>query len=441
MKTSDGAQAPAPGNGMRDQIELGGTPRTRRTFLRYLSTTSLAALSLPALAGSKDQLSSPAGTPDEKYWNEVKSQFPIAPNKLMFNAANLCPSPTAVHEKLLSYQKGLSGDVSMQYRAQLSERRKQSLGLFAKFIRAEADEVGITRNTSESNCTIVHGLDLNAGDEVILWDQNHPSNKEVWQKKAARSGIVVKLVTVTPNPSSPTEILDAFSKAFTSKTRVIAFSHISNVSGIAVPAKQMCAFARSKGVLSLVDGAQTLGFHDVDVKDLGCDFYTASTHKWLMGPLENGILYMRREHIAKVWPNIIGGGWHDNTTTVDDKICFLGQRNEPSAAALPEIISFHETIGRENINKRVVQLCGYLKDKIHDKLPTAAFATPVSPAMSGGIVVISFPNLDPKIIVQKLYEDYGIAGATVNAVRLSPHVYNTTDQIDTVVNALVKLTA
>lgn len=411
---------------------------SRRNFLRNLSVGSLSALTIPALATSREKIDAPAGEPDEKYWASVKTQFRVPEDRIMLNAANLCPSPVSVYDAVSSYETRLSADVSMQYRTIFAERRKKSIELLAKFIGAETAEVGITRNTSESNCTIVHGLDLQSGDEIILWDQNHPSNKEVWQKRAARNGIVIKLVTVPENPSSPDELLSAFSKAFTGKTKVLAFSHISNVSGISLPAKELCALAKSKGVLSLVDGAQTLGFHEVNVKDLGCDFYTASTHKWLMGPLENGILYMRKEHVGKVWENIIGGGWHDNTTTVDEKICFLGQRNETTTAAIPDILNFHETIGRKHIYERVVALTTMLKDQIKSKLPNATFITPVSPSMSGGIVIISVPGVEAKDIVQKLYGQHGIATATTGGVRMSPHIYNTAADINRVVEALVK---
>jgi isopenicillin-N epimerase len=422
---------------------------SRRNFLRNLSIGSLTAIALPAVAdgampkritkaGSSETFTAPAGEPDEKYWAGVKSQFRVPPDRVMLNAANLCPSPVQIYDAVSSYQTRLSGDVSMQYRAVFIERRKKSIELLAKFIGAETSELGITRNTSESNCTIVHGIELQRGDEIILWDQNHPSNKEVWQKRAARDGIVIKLVSVPANPSAPEELLSPFANAFTAKTKIIAFSHVSNVSGISLPAKELCSLARSKGVLSLIDGAQTLGFHEVNVKDLGCDFYTASTHKWLMGPLENGVLYMRKEHIEKIWPNIIGGGWHDNTTTVDDKICFLGQRNDTTTAALPEIISFHETIGRRNIYERVVALNTMLKEQLKKKLPNATFITPVSPSMSGGIVIISVPGVEAKAVVQKMYDTHGIATALTGGVRMSPHIYNTAEDINRVTDALVK---
>lgn len=414
---------------------------TRRTFLRNLSTASLAAIAVPSFA-STNKLAAPKGAPDEKYWEEVKRKFPTASSGLtMFNAANLCPSPGDVYTRIKEYEEKMMSDVSMQYRARFADIRKQSLSLLSKFIGADTAEVGITRNTSESNCTIIHGLDFKAGDEVILWDQNHPSNKEIWQKKAMRSGLVIKLVTTPANPSSPQELVSAFEKAFTAKTKMIAFSHVSNVTGVGLPAKDICAIARSKNVLSLVDGAQTLGFHEINVKDLGCDFYTASAHKWLMGPMENGIIFMRKEHIEKVWPNIIGGGWHDNTNTVDEKMCFLGQRNETTPAALPEIVQFHETIGRKNIYERVVALNTALKDQIKKKLPKATFITPISPSMSGGIVIVNFPEKDPKVIAQKLYDDHSIAVATTIGLRMSPHIYNTMADVELVVNFLSKVVA
>jgi isopenicillin-N epimerase len=411
---------------------------SRRYFLRSIS---LAAIAAPVFA-SRENITAPVGAPDEQYWVDLQRKFPTTfGGKTMFNAANLCPSPGVVYDKVMEFQEPMMSDVSMQFRATFADRRKRSIEQLAKFIGAEPAEVGITRNTSESNCTIIHGFEFKPGDEIVLWDQNHPSNKEIWQKHAVRTGAVVKLVAVPPDPSSPDDLYNAFAKAFTSKTKMIALSHISNISGIALPAKRLCALAKSKGALSLVDGAQTLGFHEVDVKDLDCDFYTASTHKWLMGPLENGVLYMRKEHIDKVLPNIIGGGWHDNTHTVDEKICFLGQRNDPPTAALPDIIAFHETVGRRNIYERVVALNTYLKDQIGKKLPKAMFITPLSPEMSGGIVIINFPGKDSKEVVQKLYDDYAIGAAYVGAIRLSPHIYNTKADVDKVVAALAEITA
>jgi isopenicillin-N epimerase len=415
----------------------------RRGFLKKATAASFAAWSVPMLALSNPpvQLTAGGDNPDEAYWELVKKQFAVPDKLLMVNAANLCPCPYQVNEQVLSFQQALARDVSFQYRALFSKLRSESISLLADFVGVSAQEIGITRNTSESNCIVVNGLDLKQGDEIVLWDQNHPSNKESWHSRAKRSGLVVKEVAMPAVPQTVDDVVSPIAGAITNKTRLIAFSHVSNVSGIALPAKQICALARSKGVLSLVDGAQGLGFIDLDLRDMGCDFYTASTHKWLMGPLENGILYVQKAHIDKVWPNVIGGGWHDGGKTVDEKICVLGQRNETSTAALPDVIRFHTMIGKEQIERRVRTLASYLKSEIRKRLPDLKFVTPLQEELSGGIVVVQLPGKEPRTVIQQLYDSYGIASASTVGVRFSPHVYNTLADIGRIVDALGKVAA
>lgn len=416
------------------------TRRPRRDFLK-ISAASLAAIALPSSGFTKASavLAPAPGLPDEAYWESVKNQFAVPDNLVMMNAANLCPSPHAINQQVTAFQQALARDVSFQYRSVFPRLRAESISLLADFTGAAASEIGITRNTSESNCLLVNGLDFKAGDEIILWDQNHPSNKESWINKAKRTGVVVRMVTVPPDPGTVDDLVQAFSRQITAKTRLISFSHVSNVSGIALPAKEICALARSRGILTLVDGAQSLGFLNLDLRELGCDFYTASTHKWLMGPLENGILYVRQEHIDKVWPNVIGGGWHDGGKTVDEKVCFLGQRNEITTAVLPEIIRFHKTIGKPQVENRVRSLTSVLKSKLLKSVPGAELKTPLPPRLSGGVVVVQVAGKDAREMSQKLYDNYGIASATSIGLRLSPHVYNTLADIDRVVDALGQL--
>ena len=412
----------------------------RRKFLKQFSAASLTALSFPALAAIEKKPLMPAFTQvdDEAYWQMVKQQFAVPDKLIMMNAANLCPPPYVVNERVIEFTHMLAKDVSFQYREVFTSLRKKSISLLAEFIGVEKEEIGITRNTSEANCMIVQGLDLNKGDEIIIWDQNHPSNEAVWLNRARRFGFTVKKVAVPAAPSHINDLIEPFAKAITSKTKLIAFSHISNLSGIALPAREICSMANAKGILTLVDGAQALGMMELDLHDMGCSFYTASTHKWLMGPFENGLLYVNKAYIPRIWPNIIGGGWKE-AKTVDENICVLGQRNETSTAALPEIIQFHHGIGVKNIEQRVQQLNAYLKEQIQLKLPNASFVTPLSTELSGGIVIINLPDKDPTEITQKLYDKYGIASAPAGGIRLSPHIYNTLADIDRVVKALVEL--
>jgi selenocysteine lyase/cysteine desulfurase len=329
-------------------------------------------------------------------------------------------------------------DVSFQYRAKFVEYRKKSIDLLSQFVGAGADEIGITRNTSESNCNIVHGLDLKAGDEVIVWDQNHPSNRESWMNQAKRTGFTVIKVSVPAQPSSTKELIEPFAKAITANTRLISFSHISNLSGIALPAAEICQMAKARGIMTLVDGAQSLGAVNVNLHAMGCTFYTASTHKWLMGPFENGIIYVNKDYFNKIWPNIIGAGWKESTT-VDGNLCVLGQRNEPSPAALPESLAFHQTIGADRIQKRIVQLNSYLKKKIQEVIPKATFVTPLAPELSAGIVIINLPNKEFHEVSDKLYHSFGVAAAPTAGIRLSPHIYNTLKDIDYVVKSLATI--
>ena len=282
---------------------------------------------------------------------------------------------------------------------------------------------------------------MKAGDEIILWDQNHPSNGAAWEQRAKRYGFTVKKISVPADPKSVQDLVKPFRDAITPQTKLIGFSHISNTSGIALPAKLICELASGKNILTLVDGAQSLGSVDLNLKDIGCDFYTGSTHKWFMGPLENGILYVKKQSSNQLWPNIISAGWKEGSMTVDEKYCMLGQRNEATLSGLSETVKFHQTIGKKNIENRIVQLNSYLKEQIKTKIPQITFITPMSPELSAGVTIINLPGKKPAEVSQKLYELYGIAAAPTGGIRMSPHIYNTLADIDKVVKALGELMA
>jgi isopenicillin-N epimerase len=276
----------------------------RRKFVKQLLATSLTSFALPSFASTRE-LAPPTSAEDEQYWENLKKQFTVPADHIMMNAANLCPSPTIVQDKVLELTKALNKDVSFQYRALFSVTRKKSVTQLAQFVGADESEVGITRNTSESNCMIVHGLDLKPGDEIIIWEQNHPSNNEVWLSQAKRLGFTVKKISVPAAPTSVNELVQPFINAITPNTKLIAFSHLSNVSGLALPAKEICQMAKARGIMTLVDGAQTFGSMSINVHDMDCIFYTASTHKWLMGPFENGILYVQKDYFSRIWPALL----------------------------------------------------------------------------------------------------------------------------------------
>ena len=158
-----------------------------------------------------------------------------------------------------------------------------------------------------------------------------------------------------------------------------------------------------------------------------------------MGALENGILYVKKDVMESIWPSIVGAGWTEEHQSIDEKLCVLGQRNNATTASLIDIIEFHQTIGKKNVENRVRELHAYLKEQISKKLPQAIFTTPHSSDLSGGIVIFKLPGKEPDEVYQKLYENYGIAGAPTGGIRLSPNIHNTLKDMDRIVEALVVL--
>ncbi|MDZ4716432.1 MAG: aminotransferase class V-fold PLP-dependent enzyme [Cytophagales bacterium] len=415
----------------------------RRNFLRKLAAGTAMTMTLPSLAIAGEAMMVPLpvldGEADERYWSMVKNQFAVPDQLMMLNAANLCPAPYAITQAVQTTLGELGRDVSFQSRDRFDLIRQTALEKLAAYLGVSKDEVGITRNTSESNNIIVNGFDFKAGDEVILWDQNHPSNMVAWEQRARRLGFTIRKVSVPAAPLSPDDLMAPFVKAVTPKTRLIAFSHISNLSGIAMPAKALCNWAREKKILTLVDGAQSFGLVDLDLKDMSCDFYSGSTHKWLLGPLENGVLYVRKENMERLWPTMISAGWKDGSATADEKYCIAGQRNETTPAAIPETIDFHLRIGKRNVEERVRALNGYLRAQLALKLPRTVFVSPPPGSQSGGITVFNIPGKASAEMFQKLYDTYGMACASTMGVRISPHIYNTLEDIDKVVDAVLNL--
>ncbi|NOT77029.1 MAG: aminotransferase class V-fold PLP-dependent enzyme [Cyclobacteriaceae bacterium] len=190
----------------------------RRKFLTQLLTGSMATLALPAFANdlsfaSAESLSSPEDPSDERYWEMIKKQFMVPSNLIMFNAANLCPSPYYINDIVDTAMKGLEKDVSFQYRSQFAAKRAKSLEKMSQFLGVSKEEVGIVRNASEANTIIVQGLDLKSGDEIIIWDQNHASNGMAWEQQARRFGLVIKKISIPVQPKSVDELITPFAKA------------------------------------------------------------------------------------------------------------------------------------------------------------------------------------------------------------------------------------
>jgi isopenicillin-N epimerase len=416
---------------------------TRRSFLKGFAGGAAALSVFPmtesssALLNAANRLGA-ADTASEPFWRLVKEQFTIRPGIILLNAANLCPSPHMVRDRVFRLTEDLDGDVSFQNRAKFNALLEESRRKLAAFLGGSEDEIAIVRNTSEANNFIVNGLNLKAGDEVVVFDQNHPTNNVAWDVRAARAGCVVKRAGVPQIPNDAEEILNAFRAAITSKTRALAFTDVSNTTGVRMPSKELCRIARERGVYTHVDGAQTFGALPLNLREMGCDSYSASAHKWFMGPKEAGILYIRQERISEIWPSVVGVGWGAKVETAARgarKFETLGQRDDAAVSTMGTTVDFHNLIGRERIEARIRELAAALKEGV-GKVPGARLRTSAKQELSAGVCVIGFDGKDHQKIYEALYAKHGVAGAATGGVRFCPHIYNTLEEIDRTVSAL-----
>jgi selenocysteine lyase/cysteine desulfurase len=357
------------------------------------------------------------------------------------NAANLCPSPYAVQESVFRYTREVDADASFQNRNRFGPLKEEARSALAGYVGADPGEIAITRNTSEGNNSVVNGLDLGPDDEVVIWDQNHPTNNVAWDVRAQRWGYTVKRVSTPSGAEATAETLMApFLDALRPNTRVLAFSHVSNVSGTALPARELCAAARERGILTLVDGAQTFGALKLDLQDLGCDFFTASSHKWFVGPKEAGLMYVRAESQDRLWPSDVGVGWEGAVDRGAEKFENMGQRDDAAVVTMAVAAAFHESIGPGAVESRVRALAGAVREALLERIPEIVFFTPEEEESRSGVVVFAVPGRDHDAIFEAVYRTHRLGCAAMHGLfsglRLSPHVYNTMEQVQTAVEAV-----
>ncbi|MEX2335613.1 MAG: aminotransferase class V-fold PLP-dependent enzyme, partial [Pseudohongiella sp.] len=255
--------------------------QSRRRFLRTSGALLLGAASVQVkLAQAQQDISEifAAGS-GEDYWLSVRNQFSFADDAVPMNAANLCPSFRIVAQHVAAMTADIDQDCSFNNRARFSGFLEDARSRVAAQLNISADEVALVRNTSEANNIVNNGLALERGDEVVVWDENHPTNNVAWDVRAARFGFVVKKVA-TPAHIDPGQLVDAFVRQFTDRTRVLALTQVSNVSGIKLPVAELVAAAHKRGIFVHLDGAQTWGAMNLDLQALGVDAFTASAHKW-----------------------------------------------------------------------------------------------------------------------------------------------------------------
>ena len=413
----------------------------RRDFARLLAIGGAAPFITPGKAWAlpTDLPPTPAN-PDERFWTSVREQFVMPAELTMLNAANLCPSSAPVLETLYNTTRDMDRDPSFDNRVKLGEGRENTRKLLAEFLRVTPEEIVITRNTSESNNMVSNGVDLKAGDEVIITADNHPCNNTAWKQKAKRYGFTVKEIA-TPNPHPGADYyVDAFTRAITPSTKLIGFTHLTSTVGDLFPAKEICRLARERGILTLVDGAQTFGLFDVDLSDIQPDFYSGSAHKWPCGPKENGVLFINKNAHTKIWATIYSA--YPGGVGISRTFEGFGQRDEPAMIAFGEALKLQTKIGRAVIEKRSRELTTALIDGLKTIDGLKIWTSP-EPSRRAAVLSLQPGSLDVRKLSAALYQKDHIGCATRGGqdrpgLRFSPHFYNTHADVEKTVAAVKK---
>lgn len=413
----------------------------RRNFLKFLAGGTVASVasweklnaSIYQSINELNQKHIKNEAPDGIYWEAIRKQFLFKEGVVMMNNGTVGPMPRPVFNTLMKCFR-LQVESPFLCYAYLPQQKEEVRRKVANFIGASPEEVVLTRNTTEGMNFVANGLDLKPGDEVLLSTMEHPGGTHPWRLKAKRYGITIKEVPLGLPPKSVDEIVDAFEKAITPRTKIISVSHTVYISGLITPLKELSAMAHKKGVLVLADSAHGLGMLDLNMKKLGVDFFATSPYKWCGAPTGVGVLYVRQDVQDKLWPTIATSGW--DTYSDARRFETLSQRADAIIVALGEAINFQNRIGKQRIERRIKALAGYLNQELKN-IPGIKVHTPCDPYLSGGLTVFSCKTVDPQKIVDFVREKYNIVVRTVGSrekgtygVRVSTPIYVTYQDID-----------
>ena len=403
---------------------------SRRAFV----AASLATTAIPRILDALATLDAD----DEAYWATVRRAFALDPGVVYLNSAGLSPTPTTVLDQVVRDERfANSAPVEHLWRV-LEPRVETARQALASAFGCDPEEIAVVRNASEAMETLIFGLNLRRGDEVVVTTQNYDRMLTAWDQRAERDGIVVRRVALTLPPASDQDVVAAIAAAITPRTRAIELPHMTNWTGQPLPVRAVVDLARPHGIDVLVDGAQTFAHTPVTRDALGCDFYGTSLHKWLLAPVGTGFLYVRREKIPAVWPLFAA-----SSAKAADIRKFEEIGTHPAAAhdAIVAALTFHRAIGAPRKLARLRALRDRWARPLVAHAPRAHIRTPLDDPRSGAIALVEIDGLDPVALAHWLWTRHRIVTSPasfggVTGLRITPNVFTTPDEIDRVADAL-----
>lgn len=385
----------------------------------------------PAWRG--DAASDAAFAADEDFWEPVQRAFDLDRTWINLNNGGCSPAPTHVMDQMIRDLRYSNELPVIQMWRDLEPRIEIVRRELAREFGCDTEEMAITRNASEALETLIFGIDLKAGDEVIVSNQNYPRMLNAWRQRVRRDGIVLKEVSFPVPPPSPRAIVDAFAAAVTPRTKVIEITHITNLTGQILPVKEIMAMARPKNIEVFVDGAHAFAHFPFTRDGLDVDYYGTSLHKWLLAPIGTGFLYVRKAKQKSIWPLMAASAEQDNDIRKFEEI---GTHPAANHNAVAVSLAFHRALGAGRKYARLV----YLRDRWATRLVAEGkgrvkMLTPTDPAWGGGIGFLSVDGLDPGKLGNWLFGQHRVVQTPIthpefSGIRITPNVYTTLDEID-----------
>jgi selenocysteine lyase/cysteine desulfurase len=413
----------------RDFISLAG----KGFGLATLSSGTIASLLRDVTAATKTiaHLTPQQAAMDEDYWSIIQNSFTVTRGIVNLNNGGVSPSPRIVTEALVRYiwqQEDATAYTMWQILEPQSETIRTGL---AELFGCDREEIAITRNASESLEILLNGLDFKPGDEILTTTQDYPRMLTTLRQRERREGLKLKLVQIPIPPKNLDEITTAFERGITNRTKLILISHQVNITGQITPVKAVCDMARAKGIETIVDGAHSFAQFDFKQKDLGCDYFGTSLHKWLYSPKGTGLLFVKRDKIEKLWPLMAA-----ETKQAPDirKFEEIGTHSAAPRLAIGESLLFHNGIGGKRKEARLRYLSRYWMNRLKD-VPKVRFNTSFDPSQSCAIANINIEGTNPSAIGSYLFSKHHIFTTPIvheefQGIRITPNVYTTLNELD-----------
>lgn len=416
----------------------------KRSFLKSAGLLSLGSIvgveSLTELIKNVSHIPSPILAKDEDFWAKIRGGYLLKPDYINLENGYYCFLPQQTLENFIKHVREVNYQGSYYMRTVQFENKKAMAAKLAALAGCSAEELIITRNTTESLDMIIGGLNWQEGDEAIMAEQDYGAMLEMFKLVTKRYGVVNKIVSVPNLPQSDDEIVNLYAGAISEKTKLLMVCHMINITGQILPVRKICDMAHKRGVPVMVDGAHAFAHIKFSIPELNCDFYGSSLHKWLSVPLGAGILYVKKENIGKVWPLLAEGERKEDDIS---RLNHIGTHPAHTDLAIADAIDFYNMIGAERKEARLRYLQHYWTDKVRT-MSHIILNTPADPARSCAIANVGVTGIKPGDLADILLNKYKIYavpidGAGVHGCRITPNVYTTTADLDVLVKALTEL--